>query len=98
MIQNRKIYEAFRRTPTQTAAEATRQTGAIDRGVNLWKMFCWENLGPGIHVEVTLTRTTYLSIVADLFMEMVFPGGCGLFQQEEGGVRFLTAVGFPQCH
>ena len=41
-------------------------------------------MGPAIHVDVTLTRTTYLSIVADHvhpFMEMVFLDGCGLFQQ-----------------
>ena len=33
--------------------------------VMLWAMFCGETLGPGIHVDVTLTRTTYLNIVAD---------------------------------
>ncbi|KAK3564655.1 hypothetical protein QTP86_024529, partial [Hemibagrus guttatus] len=51
--------------------------------VMLWAMFCWEILGPAIHVDVTLTRTTYLSIVADhvhTFMETVFPDG--LFQQD----------------
>ncbi len=39
-----------------------------------WAMFCWETLGPAIHVDVTLTRTTYLSIAADHvhhFMEVV---------------------------
>ena len=60
-----------------------RQAG---RGsVMLWVMFCWETLGPAIHVDVTLTHTTYLSIVADHvhpFMETVFPGGSGLFQQD----------------
>ncbi|KAK3553900.1 hypothetical protein QTP70_012922 [Hemibagrus guttatus] len=44
------------------------------------------NLGScHIHVDVTLTRTTYLSIVADhvhTFMETVFPDGCGLFQRD----------------
>jgi len=53
-----------------------RQAG---RGsVMLWAMFCWETLGPAINVDVTLTCTTYLSIVADHvhpFMETVFPGG-----------------------
>ena len=29
-------------------------------------MFCWETLGPAIHVVVNLTRVTYLNIVADL--------------------------------
>ena len=60
-----------------------RQAGG--GSVMLWAMFCWETLGPAIHVDVTLTRTTYLSIVADHvhpFMETVFPGGCGLFQQD----------------
>ena len=36
-------------------------------------------------MDVTLTRTTYLSIAADHippFMEIVFPDGCGLFQQD----------------
>ncbi|KAK3570021.1 hypothetical protein QTP86_009164 [Hemibagrus guttatus] len=53
--------------------------------VMLWAMLCWETWGPVIHVDVTLTRTTYLSIVAEHvhpFMEMVFPDGCGLFQQD----------------
>lgn len=31
----------------------------VDKAVMLWAMFYWENLGPGIHVVVTLTHTTY---------------------------------------
>ena len=31
----------------------------------LWAMLCWGTSGPAIHVDVTLTRTTYLSSVAD---------------------------------
>ncbi|KAK3544698.1 hypothetical protein QTP86_026097, partial [Hemibagrus guttatus] len=60
-----------------------RQAGG--GSVMLWAMFCWETLGPAIYVDVTLTRTTYLSIVADhvhSFMETAFPDGCGLFQQD----------------
>ena len=60
-----------------------RQAGG--GSVMLWAMFCWETLGPAIHVDVTLTRITYLSIVADHvhpFMETVFTSGCGLFQQD----------------
>ena len=51
--------------------------------VMLWAMLCWETLSPAIHV--TLTHTTFLSIVAGPvhgFMETVFPGGCGLYQQD----------------
>ena len=51
----------------------------------LWAMFYWETLGPAIHVDVTLTRPTYLSIVADYFTPFhgnPFLGGCGLFQQD----------------
>jgi len=57
-----------------------RQAGG--GSVMLWAMFCWETMGPAIHVDVTLTRTTYLSIVADYvhpFMETLFPGSCGVF-------------------
>ncbi|KAK3572207.1 hypothetical protein QTP86_026064 [Hemibagrus guttatus] len=53
--------------------------------VLLWSMFCWETLGPAVHVDVIVTRSTYLSIVADHvhpFMETLFPDGCGLFQQD----------------
>ncbi|KAK3547699.1 hypothetical protein QTP86_027744, partial [Hemibagrus guttatus] len=60
-----------------------RQAGG--GSVMLWAMFCWETLGPAIHVDVTLTRITFLSIVADhvhSFMETIFPVGCGLFQQD----------------
>ena len=51
----------------------------------LWAMLWWETLGPAIHVDVTLTHTAYLSIVADHvhpFMEKVFPDGYGLIQQD----------------
>ena len=51
----------------------------------IWAMFCWETLSPAINVNVTMTHTTYLSIVADHvhpLMETVFPDGCGLFQQD----------------
>ena len=44
--------------------------------------FC---LGPAIHLDVTLTHTTYLNIAADHvhpFMETIFPDGCGFFQQD----------------
>ena len=53
--------------------------------VMLWAMCCWETLGPAIYNDVNLTCTTYQSIAADhvhTFMEMVFPDGCGLFQQD----------------
>ena len=33
--------------------------------VMLWTMFCWGTLGSTIHVDVPLTRSTYLSLVAD---------------------------------
>ncbi|KAK3535736.1 hypothetical protein QTP70_020983 [Hemibagrus guttatus] len=60
-----------------------RQAG---RGsVILWAMFCWETLGPAIHVVVTLRCTTYLSTVSDHvhpFMETVFPDGCVVFQED----------------
>ncbi|KAK3543536.1 hypothetical protein QTP70_023867, partial [Hemibagrus guttatus] len=55
------------------------------KAIMLWAMFCWETLGSSIHVDATLTCTTYLSIVADHvhpFMKTVFPDGCGLFPQE----------------
>lgn len=51
----------------------------------LWAMFCWKTLGLAIHVEVPLTHTTYLSIVADHahpFMETVFLVCCVLFLQD----------------
>lgn len=63
--------------------EGRRHTG---RGsAMLWAMSFWETLGPAIHVEVTLTHTTNLHIVADQehpVMEMVFSNGSGLFQQD----------------
>jgi len=52
----------------------------------IWEMFCWETLGPAIHVHVNLEDATYLNIFADQvqrFMTMAFPGGSGLFQQQD---------------
>ncbi|MCJ8740377.1 hypothetical protein PDJAM_G00058260 [Pangasius djambal] len=48
-------------------------------------MFCRETSGPGIHVDVTLTHTTYLNTVADQvhsFMATLSSNGSGLFQQD----------------
>ncbi|KAK3570978.1 hypothetical protein QTP86_031835, partial [Hemibagrus guttatus] len=76
-----------RRLPWEHMAPGCTMGRRQARGgsVMLWAMFCWETLGPAIHVDVPLTRTTYLSNVADHvhpFMETVFPDGCGLFQQD----------------
>ena len=51
-----------------------RQAGG--GSVMLWEMFCWETLGPAIHVDINLTRVTYQNIVADQvqpFMENGIP-------------------------
>ena len=57
----------------------------VNRGnVILWAMFCGEIWGLAIIVDVILTHTTCLSIVADHvppFVEMLCPDVCGLFQQ-----------------
>lgn len=50
------------------------------RHVMLWAMFCWKTLGPAIHVNLTFTHPTCLSIVP--LMETVFPDGRGLFLQD----------------
>lgn len=44
-----------------------------------------ETLGPAIHVDVTLTHSTYISIISDHihpFMETVYHDGCDLLQQD----------------
>ncbi len=51
----------------------------------LWAMFSWETFGSGIHVDVALTHTIYLKIIADRvhpIMAMTFPDGSDLFQQD----------------
>lgn len=51
----------------------------------LWAMFFCEILGPAIHVDATLTNTTYLSIVADHVHPLMETGnhyGFGLFQED----------------
>lgn len=53
--------------------------------VLLWTMFCGEILGPGIHMDVTLTRPSYLTIVADHvydFLVMVSPIVSVFFQRD----------------
>ncbi|KAF7654794.1 hypothetical protein LDENG_00064660, partial [Lucifuga dentata] len=50
------------------------------------------NLGSCIYVDVTLTCTTYLNIVANqvhTFMAMVFPDGSGLFQRDNASATLL---------
>lgn len=44
----------------------TMESRRAGRGrVIIWAMLCWETFGPAIHVDVMLTCTTYLSIIAD---------------------------------
>lgn len=60
-----------------------RQAG--EGSVMVWAMFYMQTLGPVFHEDVTLTRTTYLSIVTDHthpIMETVLPDGCCHFQQD----------------
>ncbi len=48
----------------EMAAGCTKGRRPAGRGsFMLWTMLCCETLGPGIHVDVTLTHTTYLKIV-----------------------------------
>ena len=55
----------------QVCAQCLPEDGTVGRrqasggSVMLWAMFCWETLGPGIHVDVNLTLSTYLNIVVD---------------------------------
>lgn len=42
-----------------------RKKASSQRQHNALGMFCWETLGAGFHVDVTLIPTTYLNIVAD---------------------------------
>lgn len=42
----------------------------------IWAKFCWETSGPAIHVDATLTCSTYTNSVADHVcpvMQIVFP-------------------------
>lgn len=53
--------------------------------VTLWAIFCWETLGPGVHLDLTLTGRP-LSIVTEQvsnFMVLVFPDGSGLLQLDD---------------
>ena len=54
-----------------------------DRGsVILWAMFCWETLGPGFHVDVTLTCTTCLNILQTKYTPSWQLYSLILFQQD----------------
>lgn len=49
-------------------------------------MIFLESLDLAIHVDINLTRYTYLNIVVNqvhTFNAMVFPDGSGLFQKDE---------------
>lgn len=53
-------------------------------GKMLWAMFWWVTLGPDIHMDVTLTCSTYRNMVANKvypFMGKVFYNGIGLFTE-----------------
>ena len=79
-------------------AGCTMGRGQAVRGsVMLWAIFFWEFCVYGIHVDVTLTRTTYLNTVANqehLFMETVLADGSGLFQQDNAHCKKCSGMVF----
>lgn len=77
-----------RRIPTDelTPWSSVDVEKACKGSVMFWATFCWESLGPIIHVDQIMNGGTYLNIVADhahTFMTMAFPNGGGLFQQDD---------------
>lgn len=67
----------------EMALRCTMESQACE-GSEIWAMFCWENFGLDIHVDVTLIRTTYLNIAAEQvhpFMLTVFPNHSGIFSR-----------------
>lgn len=86
IVMARRLGQSISKTAVLSGAQRCRKAGPCgpiqDGGgrVMLWAMFCWEPSGPAVLVDVSLTRTTYLSIVAgDVhpFMETVFDGNSG---------------------
>ncbi|CAL1599941.1 unnamed protein product [Knipowitschia caucasica] len=76
---------AVRRLPEDGDGDGDASYQSSGYTVTLWGMFCWETLGPVIHVDDFLTPNTYTSILADHvhpFMNSVFPEGSGFFQQD----------------
>jgi len=68
--------------------------------VVVWAMFCWVTLDPAIHLDIqqrcgNLTPSTCLNIVKDQvhpFMTKVFPGGSGVFQQDNAPCQTAHVV------
>uniref|UniRef100_A0A3Q1K3H4 Uncharacterized protein n=1 Tax=Anabas testudineus TaxID=64144 RepID=A0A3Q1K3H4_ANATE len=83
-----------RLTGEEVAPECTMESGQPGGGsVTLWAIFCWDSLGPCIHVDVTLPRTNFLNSVSDQvhnFMTMVFPDGSGFLQQDNAPCNSTT--------
>lgn len=86
----------FRCLPEEVMAPGgtmkTRQAGGDS--VMLWAMFCWGTLGPGIHVDITLPRTTYLNIVGDQVHPFMVTLVWRTWQRVQG---VGSAFKFPRC-
>ena len=67
LLHHVDVLMRVRRLPGEHMAPGCTMGRRQDSGgsVRLWAMFCWETSGPASHVDVILTHTTYLSIVAD---------------------------------
>lgn len=60
-----------------------RRKQVVRSSVMFWTIFYWKSLGSGIHVDSTLTHTTYLYIAAEQvhsIIAMVFLNSSGLYQ------------------
>lgn len=56
----------------EMAPVCTTEKGQAGGGsVMLWTLVYWETVGPDIHVDFTLTRTTSLNTVADQRLELI---------------------------
>ncbi len=70
---NRLQFERCHFKSRWSSGKEGRRRQAGGGSVMLWVVICWEILGPGIYVDVTLTCTTCLYIHP--FKTMLFPAG-----------------------
>ncbi|CAN9501504.1 unnamed protein product [Ophioblennius macclurei] len=87
-----------RRLPGEHLAPGCAADRGCEEGAGslmLWAMFCWDTLGPALHVDSGLDPQSYLDIVADHvhpFMGVMFPEGGGLFQQDNAPCYVADSV------
>lgn len=91
--RRKRVWRMSSETLDQSCIQSTVQ--AKGGGILVWSQFCWEDLGELVVLRGTVNSEDYLKILRSQvlpFMNLHFPSGCGIFQDDNAPIHRSKAV------